>query len=220
MGIESPRIRWGIHPELLDYASDGAGRGDRATVRFFYPAGFLSRRKPLSQVLRAFRAVDAGHAQLIIKGQVERQLKPLERAARRDPRIEVILEDLPTDKHLRLFGSGDVCIAPSRWEGLGLHLYESMALGLPVITNDNPPMNEVVVDGDNGLLVASRRRGRATSGIPAYTPSVRALAGAIESALDPALRERLHDGVRTARHRLRWERTVHDLRALIERVGR
>ena len=65
----------------------------------------------------------------------------------------MILEDLPTDEHLRLFASADVCVAPSRWEGLGLHLYEAMALGLPVITNDNPPMNEVIVDGDNGLLV-------------------------------------------------------------------
>ena len=96
-----------------------------------------------------------------------------------------MLEDLPTDEHLRLFASADVCVAPSRWEGLGLHLYESMALGLPVITNDNPPMNEVIRDGENGLLVRGRRRGKAKSGIPAYLPRVRELAAAMNAATRP-----------------------------------
>ena len=75
----------------------------------------------------------------------------------------MILEDLPTDEHLRLFAGNDICLAPSRWEGLGLHLYEAMALGLPVITNDDPPMNEVIRDGENGLLVALAPRAAARS---------------------------------------------------------
>ena len=98
---------------------------------------------------------------------MQRELDVLDRGVRRDPRVEVILEDLPTAEHLALFASADVCLAPSRWEGLGLHLYEAIALGLPVITNDYPPMNEVIRDGENGLLVRSRRRGKANSGIPA-----------------------------------------------------
>ena len=138
-------------------------------LTFFYPAGFLSKRKPVAEVLKAFRRYDDPNARLVIKGQVERELDLLRRGAERDPRVEVVLEDLPTDEHLRLFAAADVCVAPSRWEGLGLHLYESMALGLPVITNDAPPMNEVI----------ARRRQRApdraagaaggrSSGIPAY----------------------------------------------------
>jgi 1,2-diacylglycerol 3-alpha-glucosyltransferase len=214
MGIESPRVRWGIHPELLDYTKDepvGDGR-----LVFFYPAGFLSKRKPVSEVLRAFGRVPGEGARLIVKGQVERKLEQLDRAARRDPRVEVILEDLPTDEHLRLFASGDVCVAPSRWEGLGLHLYESMALGLPVITNDNPPMNEVIRDGANGLLVRARRRGRARSGIPAYSPRVRDLATAMRRTLDPELRGELAAGVIDARARLDWDHTVADYSELIE----
>ena len=224
-GIESPRVRWGIHPELLRYApgetSNGAAR--RAAeqppgVVFFYPAGFLSKRKPLPQILKAFRRVEDPSARLIVKGQVERELETLRRGTDRDPRVRVVLEDLPTAEHLRLFASADVCVAPSRWEGLGLHLYESMALGLPVITNDNPPMNEVIADGDNGLLVAGRRRGRARSGIPAYLPSVRGLAGAIRETLDPGRLAELRAGVARARERLSWERTVSDYEAVIERL--
>jgi len=41
-----------------------------------------------------------------------------------------------------LYGVGDVLLAPSRWEGLGLQLYEGQAAGLPLITTNAPPMNE------------------------------------------------------------------------------
>ncbi len=170
----------------------------------------------MAEVLKAFRRVSADDARLLIKGQVERELDLLERGAARDSRIEVRLEDLPTDEHLRLFASADVCVAPSRWEGLGLHLYESMALGLPVITNDNPPMNEVIRDGENGLLVKTRRAGKAKSGIAAYLPRVRSLAAAMNATTDADLLAQLRDGVVAARRRLSWEQTKSDYAELIE----
>ena len=84
-----------------------------------------------------------------------------------------------------------------------------------MITNDNPPMNEVI-DGGNGLLVRSRRRGRATSGIPAQLPVVRDLTRAINEARAPGVLAELGAGVRAARERLSWERTVADYSALID----
>ena len=68
--------------------------------RLFYPAGFLSRRKPVKQVLKAVRRVRDDDLRLIVKGQVERNLGVLERAAARDPRVEVVLDDLPVSEHL------------------------------------------------------------------------------------------------------------------------
>jgi glycosyltransferase involved in cell wall biosynthesis len=41
-----------------------------------------------------------------------------------------------------VYREGDVLVAPSRWEGFGLPLYEAQACGIPVITTDHPPMNE------------------------------------------------------------------------------
>lgn len=213
MGIDSPRVHWGIHPELFAYAPERPAAGGAHT--FFYPAGFLSKRKPLQQILKAFRRVP-GEATLMIKGQVEREVDTLDRAVRRDPRVVVRLEDLPLDEHMSLFAAADVCVAPSRWEGLGLHLYESMALGLPVITNDAPPMNEVIRDGENGLLVRSWRRGRANSGIPAYVPRVRDLSRAIAATREPGRLAELRAGVEGARERLSWERTKADYARLIE----
>jgi glycosyltransferase involved in cell wall biosynthesis len=223
LGIESPRIPWGIHPELLEHAADrpaggGGADGERQGRRFtfFYPAGFLSARKPLPQLLRAFRRVDGDRVRLVVKGQVECRRQLLDRAVRRDPRVEVVLADLPIEEHLELFAAADVCAAPSRWEGLGLHLYEAMALGLPVVTNDNPPMNEVIRDGHNGLLVPGRRRGRASSGIPAYVPSVRGLAAAMRRCLEPGLLAELRPGVASAREQLAWERTVAGYAGLVD----
>ena len=229
LGIESPYVQWGVHPSLLAYArpaqEPGApGReaeevpgGD--VVRLFYPAGFLSKRKPLRPLLKAFAGVSDPDVRLTVKAQVERQATRLERAAAEDPRIEVILEDLPTDEHLRRFAAADVCLAPSRWEGLGLHLYEATAFGMPVITNDNPPMNEIVRDGVNGLLVRGRRNGEAKSGIPSFDPSVRDLKRAIRRIRDPELRAELGAGALAERERLDWRHTVEGYARLIEMVS-
>lgn len=218
LGIDSPRVPWGIHPELLEFAPGGAGAEGDGSVTFLYPGGFMTKRKPVKEVLEAFRRIPDPGLRLVLKAQVERKQRLLDRASRDDPRVEVILGDLPTAEHLRLFASADVCLAPSRWEGLGLHLYEAIAFGMPVITNDNPPMNEVIEDGINGLLVRGLRTGEASSGIPAFDPDVDELAGAIQRLIDPQLRAALAGGARKARERLGWERTVQGYAELIARV--
>ena len=216
MGIDSPRVHWGVHPELLGVSppprEDGA-------IRFMFPGGFMSKRKPLDPVLEAFRQTRDERFRLIVKAQVDRKAKKVTRAARRDRRIELITDDLPTDEHLRLFASADVSLAPSRWEGLGLHLYEALAFGVPTVVNDSPPMNEVIRDGENGLLVRAVPDGEAKSGIPAYSVDPADLAEALERLADPELRRRLAEGALAARERWSWDRTTDDLRRLLERVG-
>ncbi len=41
-----------------------------------------------------------------------------------------------------LYELGDVCVQPSRFEGLGLPLLECQAAGMPLVTTDAAPMNE------------------------------------------------------------------------------
>ena len=114
------------------------------------------------------------------------------------------------------FAAHDVLLAPSRWEGLGVPLYEATALGLPIITNDDPPMNEIVVDGVNGLLVTSEPGGTTKSGIAAMDPDVASLSAAIARIADPELREGLAAGSGRVREERSWQRTVADLGALLE----
>lgn len=226
MGIESPRVRWGCFPDLVALGEELESHRDESaddTVSLIFPGGFMSKRKPLAETIEAFRATRDSRLRLVLKAQVERQGKRVLRLARgdrrfgrRDRRIETVTADLPTDAYLRMLGTADACLAPSRWEGLGLHLFEATALGVPVITNDNPPMNEVIVDGVNGLLVPGIADGNAPrSGIPAFRPDVPALTTAIERLADDRLRAELAAGARRRREELSWETTRSDLASLL-----
>ena len=161
---------WGIHPELLAVP---ARRSDDGLVRFVFPGGFLGHRKPAEPVVEAFSKARGEQLRLLVKAQVERsRLEALLPMIEADERIELRLADEPWHEHLAAVAANDVSISPSRWEGFGLPLYEAVAFGMPTIANDDPPMNEVVVDDVNGLLVPSHPDGTARSGIPARRPDI------------------------------------------------
>ena len=232
MGIEAPYVRYGIHPEYFAvtphrgnapesvYRTSAGGTGHAAEdsgglVHFHYHAGLLGKRKPFKEVINAFSATKEPELRLLVKAQIERRMKFLEKAVANDSRIELVVEDLPTDVHLQMFADADVCMAPARWEGLGLHLYEAIAFGQPIVCNDDPPMNELVADGVNGLLVPSHPDGLANSGIPAKTVDVAALADAISRLADPVLRAELSAGALEFREERSWDRTVADFGSLL-----
>jgi 1,2-diacylglycerol 3-alpha-glucosyltransferase len=224
LGIDSPRVRWGCHPDLLELAGRFDAEQDEQrddTVRLLFPGGFMSKRKPLAETIEAFRAAQGPELRLLLKAQVDRQAKRVRRMirggriGRRDRRIELLARELPTEEYLAMFARSAALVAPSRWEGLGLHLYEATAFGVPIVTNDNPPMNEIVRDRGNGLLVPGIEDGSARSGIVAYRPDVPALTRAIEQLRDPALLAELRAGARARRQELSWETTLADLERLL-----
>jgi glycosyltransferase involved in cell wall biosynthesis len=217
-GIESPRIQWGLHPELLQIA-ESVDRLDGELTTFIYPGGFIGHRKPVKEVVEAFMRTLDPNSRLLITAQVDRKrLDAVKEMVAGDSRIELVLDDLPRLDHLRRVAACDVCVTPSRWEGLGLPLYEATAFAMPIVVNDNPPMNEVVTDGENGLLVRGIEDGSAKSGIPAFSPDVAELAGAFDRLADPALRARLAEGSRRKREELSWSRTVEGFRDILERL--
>jgi glycosyltransferase involved in cell wall biosynthesis len=229
MGIDSPYLRWGLHPELLEAADNAQAAGphprtrsggDAGVVSFYFPGALLGPRKPHKEVIEAFTNAKGDNLRLIFKAQLQRRMNFLEKAAAADPRIELVIDDMPTDEHLQLFASCDVCLGPSRWEGLGLFLYEAIAFGMPQITNDSPPMNEVVEDGVNGLLVGDVHDGDAPSGIPSMKPDVAGLTAAIEQLADPGLRKLLAQGARSSRDDYAWEQTVDDYAELFAGLER
>jgi glycosyltransferase involved in cell wall biosynthesis len=221
LGLDTPYIPWGCHPELIavaaEVAADRRTTKDERSVTFVFPGGFLGHRKPLGPVLEAFTATDDPRLRLIVKAQVERKsVRAAAEAAERDPRIELRLADEPTAEHLRAIASCDVCLAPSRWEGLGLPLYEAIAFGMPAITNDAPPMNEAIHEGVNGVLVSSTADGTARSGIPALDPDVGDLRAAIERLADDSVRAELAAGaVKVRDTERRWDDTVAGVGGLL-----
>ncbi len=227
MGLETPYVPWGCHPELIEVAdavaservSNATPREQGAPVTFVFTGGFLGRRKPLEPVLDAWSRVKSPRARLIVKAQVERsRLAAAEEAAAEDTRIELRIGDEPTRAHLETVAAADVTLSPARWEGLGLPLYEAVAFGQPAITNDVAPMNEITRDLENGLLVASAPDGTARSGIPAVAFDTGEMAAAIDRlADDDELRATLAAGALTLREDERaWDNTVRGFGSLLE----
>jgi glycosyltransferase involved in cell wall biosynthesis len=54
---------------------------------------------------------------------------------------------------VRLLRSAWVLALPARYEGFGIPLVEAMMVGTPVVTTDVPACNEIVQDGETGLVV-------------------------------------------------------------------
>jgi glycosyltransferase involved in cell wall biosynthesis len=217
LGIDSPLLTWGCHPELIEVGEAAAEQRAASNECWFYvPGSFMGKRKPFPEIVESFVRARGDHLRLLIRGQVDRKGGKLEKAAGGDERVVIELEDRPTDEHLRQFAGCHVCLSPSRWEGLGLPLYEAVAFGMPSITNDSPPMNEIVIDGVNGACVDSVRWGEAGSGIPAFDPDFGELTAAIERLGDPGERERLAAGAIELRQNGRsWQRTIDGLAQLL-----
>jgi 1,2-diacylglycerol 3-alpha-glucosyltransferase len=51
-----------------------------------------------------------------------------------------------------LYHLGDIYVYPTTLEGIGLTIFEALSCGLPVITTDAPPMNEIVNNGIGRLI--------------------------------------------------------------------
>jgi glycosyltransferase involved in cell wall biosynthesis len=133
----------------------------------------------------------------------------------RDPRVRLELGDVSSREYAATLRSSDVCVTPARWEGLGLHLYEATAAGMPLVVNDLPPMNEIVEHRRNGLVVEGEISGTTPSGAAIHEASIPALSVAIAQACDDELREHLREGARKRRAELNWDTTVQALSDLL-----
>lgn len=220
------------HPSLAATARD---RDTAGGARFLYPGGYLRARKSLGPVVEAFVAGAPPDARLTIKAQRPlragdliladegRQLArrydlhpgPLSALGDPDPRIEVVVGDEDEDDFLALVNDHDVIVGVSRWEGLGLHLFEAEALGLRLVLNRMEPYLDFAANHDGVHLCGSKVIGRRPSGIEVHEPDVASLAARFA--------ELGRDGGRVipadhgARHARRWQAFVEAVDRLTAR---
>jgi 1,2-diacylglycerol 3-alpha-glucosyltransferase len=232
-GIDSPFVPFGCDPRLAGFHGRQKGPG----VTFFYSGGFLSRRKPSGAMIEAFRRTRNPELRLVVKTQrpfrmtdfiraeTQRDLAKRDRVydwaqaavrdlAAVDRRIRSITDDVTEQQYLELLARSHVCAMPSRWEGLGLHLYEATAFGIPLLVSDIPPVNEIAVHGVNAYVVPAHRLGTTKSGIAAYEPDVEALTEGFERLADAELRDRLAEGALRTAAKLDWGATIDGLERL------
>jgi len=70
-----------------------------------------------------------------------------------DPRVEIITDTFDRIEYKKFIRSYDINLAPSKFEGYGLTLLESLYCRVPTITFDKSPMNEIVKHNENGLCI-------------------------------------------------------------------
>ena len=146
-------VSWGVPPERVTLLPNPAPRvtdaaefdpGPHPVLAF---AGRLTAQKDLGVALAAVRELDG--PRLLIAGEGPERAR-LEAAA--GPGV-VFLGPLPRAEVLGLLRAADAAILTSAWENFPHGVVEALAVGTPVIATRTGGVAEVVVDGENGLLV-------------------------------------------------------------------
>lgn len=70
-----------------------------------------------------------------------------------NPHIKFIHNHLKYDDIINLYKQHHVSIQVSKHEGLGIGFYEALSSGVPIITLDTPPHNEIIKDNINGWII-------------------------------------------------------------------
>jgi len=124
-------------------------RGFDSNDCIFFFLGYLSERKGVQDLIRAFKLIEDDHAKLIIGGAGEEEEKLLE-LSEDDGRIHFpgFLSD---DQKATYFQLSDVFVLPSYNDPWGLVVNEAMMFGLPVITTTEVGARELV--NNNGLII-------------------------------------------------------------------
>ncbi|MBI4364606.1 MAG: glycosyltransferase [Candidatus Latescibacteria bacterium] len=166
--------------------------------------GYVRPYKGLADLLEALTLVrrDAWD-QLLVVGEfyepIERYRALIDRPELRD-RVHVVGRYVPNEEVGRYFAAADVVALPYR-EATGSGIAQvAFGAGVPVIATRAGGLDDLVEDGDSGLLV------------PPRDPA--ALARAVERFFDAGMSDRLRAGVARARGRFGWDALVSTLEAL------
>jgi len=166
--------------------------------------GNCTRLKGLDHLIEALSLLRDIHLRLDIVGDVSLEPRYYKRLARRAKALgvsaRVTFHGAISHEVLgRFYSRANIFTFPSLYEGFGIVLAEAMQAGLPIVATRIGPVNEIVREGENALLVP-----------PADSA---ALAGAIRRlANDPALRDNFGRRSRELAGSLpRWKQTCDSI---------
>jgi glycosyltransferase involved in cell wall biosynthesis len=145
---------------LADPLGTARPTGADVVVYFNVGTGGPVDRRQVKLVLETFRALLPRHPSLHLLVKVHPDARgSVGTIGSFHPRMRAIDREVSNDEMRALLAQVDVTLFPSRFEGVGYPVLESLHAGVPVIATDAPPMNEIVVHERNGLLVRAHDAG-------------------------------------------------------------
>lgn len=149
-------------PASLDWDISEQPQRDQSMRRFYFNIGVggSQNRRNVPMVMEIFNKLLPKYedSELILK-MLPRARKYVSELGELHPRIRVIEQEMTVAEMIELQRSADISLFPTRFEGLGFPLLESLHASVPVLTTDAPPMNEFIQDQVNGLLIKAERGG-------------------------------------------------------------
>lgn len=151
--LEAKRLR-----VVLNGLSSKAPVSDRAdsvwppgVLRVLY-VGRFDHQKGFDVLLNAARMLRRPISIVMAGAPVLGDARYIDLLEERDPKVILVGWQSPEGLAC-LFGSADVVVIPSRWEGFGLVALEAMRAGVAVVASRVGGLTEVVADGVTGVLV-------------------------------------------------------------------
>lgn len=130
--FQTVHVKWGVDFEEID-AIPEPKRPQKLTFYHCAGSGGVDDRKNTEKIIQAYDKIRTPETDLMITHLQSRVFS----------RKEI----------LSFMKYADVVINVSKWDTIGLNTLEANALGRPVMVCNAPPMNELVKDNINGILV-------------------------------------------------------------------
>ncbi len=168
-------IPWGMDLEKIDAVPM---ERQNKKVRYFHCAGSggVGDRKNTQAVIEAYKLIQDENTDLII--------------------THLQAKTFSWNEIISFTKYSDVLLNPSKWDTIGLNTIEACACGVPVIVTDTEPMNELVQDRVNGLVVSGTENTHPAVTCPAFDVDVEDLAKKMTIMKDKLIRDTLKTNAR------------------------
>lgn len=149
----------GIDLEHYDLTQEVAEEANKIRTEGLFTFVFVGRivgDKGIHELIAAFKRLNArfNNTRLILVGRAEPELDPLNEETtaeiERNPAIEAVGEQIDVRPW---YAASDAFVFPSYREGFPNVVIEAGAMGLPSIVTDINGSNEIIIEGENGLII-------------------------------------------------------------------
>lgn len=120
----------------------------------FIFVGRLVGDKGINELIEAFAKLNSKNVKLLLVGSLEQDLDPLNTETLKEIETNSNIISVGFQKDVRsYFAISDALVFPSYREGFPNVVMQAGAMGLPAIVSDINGCNEIIIEGQNGMII-------------------------------------------------------------------